>query len=1063
MRNIAVRDFKFTKRLTATSSALAIATSMALVQGAYAQDVVTIDDDEDEISDSEDTIVVTGSRIRKDEFSSSSPIQVLDPDLGISQGRFDTGALVQGSTLASGSSQLTSGISANSASPEGGEGVQTVSLRGLGANRTLVLLNGRRAGPAGVRGQVAAFDLNVVPFSALETVEILKDGASSIYGSDAVAGVVNLITRDDFDGIELDGFYSQPLEGNGELLRVNGLWGKTFDRGHFKIAVDYQEQQEIALGDREFLDCPEDYIFNEDGTRADVIDPRGPGVHGYNYTGKDGYACANGITWGHIWLYDYSYYYSPNGGNAVTLDEQGNVAGGNVTLLQYDYDGSLAALGLPQWAAPIDPLQIGLPAGFFPTGTNRQNYAIQQNYHVGERNDTFVPESANLTVYADAAYELTDGIEMYGDFLMSRRKTEQRGSNQFFNFGGTFDLGQPTVFGFLGPDPVVNPQITGAALISPTTYYNHDGQRTVVNYYRGIGGLRGELQTGGFLDGWRWDVYAQHSRSRGEYRNDIVSEEVISGIGDLRTTTCAGTTVENFFGVMTPCLDIDYNDPDILAGVLTDAQQNLLYGVDIGNTKYDQTYVEAIFDGDVITLPAGDVGVAFGATWRKDEINDTPGPNRLNSSPSTSGSFVFLNGLAGITEGSSRTLEAFGEINIPVLRDVPLFQSLDVNGSLRWTDVDTVSQPDLTWKAGVDWRVTDWLGFRGTWGTSFRAPALFELFLSNESFIVRQSGVDPCINWGVALADGGISQRIADNCAADGIPNNFTGGGVEPTVTIGGGLGELEPETSTSKVAGIILTPDFLMPDNAKLSLAVDYFDIEVRGTVDTLTANQIVFGCYRSDSFPTDPLCDLFVRGQIGAPFNIDQITATFININSLRNTGLDITMQYQHDQLLAGWDLDVRSNWVHQLKDDEELFTGIVETVNGEAGDPKWVGEVNIIATKNDWTAFWGMNVVGPTSDEQDFLDDNGDLCLTSTRVGPYCVDLTAEAVVYHNASLTKEHDSWRFTVGLSNVFDTRPPRVTTSGFNSAEISTIGQMPFVSQYDVFGRRVFMNVTKRF
>ncbi|NJM36004.1 MAG: TonB-dependent receptor [Rhodomicrobium sp.] len=646
---------------------------------------------------------------------------------------------------------------------------------------------------------------------------------------------------------------------------------------------------------------------------------------------------------------------------------------------------------------------------------------------------------------------------------MSRRKTTQTGASQYFNFGGTADLGTPVIFGFLEADPVVNPAITGAALISPTTFYDHDGQRTRVNYYRALGGLRGELQTGGFLDGWRWDVYGQYSASRGEYENDIVSEEVVSGIGDLRTSSCVGQMVENFFGVMTPCVDIDYNDPAILAGHLTPEQRALLYGVDVGNTKYDQTYVEAIFDGNLITLPAGDVGVAFGATWRRDEITDTPGPNRLNSPPSSSGSYVFLEGLAGITTGTSRTVEMFGEVNIPVLRDVPAFESLDVSGSLRWTDVNTVSQPDLTWKAGVDWRLTDWLGFRGTWGTSFRAPALFELFLSNESFIVRQSGVDPCINWAVALAEGGISQRIADNCAADGIPPNFTGGGVEPTVTIGGGLGQLEPETSTSKVAGIILTPNFLLPRDAKLSLAVDYFEIDVRGTVDTLSANQIVFGCYRSEVFPSDPLCDLFVRGQLGAPFNIDQITATFININSLRNTGIDITMQYTHDELLAGWDLDVRSNWVHQLKDDEELFDGIVESVNGEAGDPKWVGEVNFILSKNDWTAFWGMNVVGPTSDVQDFLDDNGDLCLTSTVVGPYCVDLVAEATVYHNFSVTKQHDSWTFTLGMSNVFDTAPPRVTTDGFNSAEIDTIGQSPFTSQYDVFGRRVFANVSKRF
>ncbi len=1061
MLSLWTNESRLTSNLKLTSSTLAIVMSITLAPGVYAQDDDDTSDDVDQVSQadagavSEEKILVTGSRIRRDEFTSPSPIQVLDPELGVSQGRFDTGALVQGSTLAAGSSQLTSGISANSASPQGGEGVQTVSLRGLGANRTLVLLDGKRAGPAGVRGQVAAFDLNVIPFSALESVEILKDGASSIYGSDAVAGVVNLITRRDFDGLELDAFYSQPFDGAGEFGRFNALYGKTFDGGHFQVAVDYQKQRRITKGDREFLDCPEDFIFDEQtGARRDVVDPRGPGVHGFNYTGDDGYACANGTTWGHIWLYDYSYIYSPNGSNAITFDEQGNIDP-TTQLLQFDYDGSLAALGLPQWAAPLDPFQIGLPAGWFPVSTNRENYAVTQNYHVGERNDTFVPETTNLTFYADGAFELTDSVEVYADVLFSQRTTKQTGSNQYFNFGGTFNAPGLGAFG-IPSDPVVNPLITGDALISPTTFYDHDGQKTTVDYMRAIGGLRGELPDGGFFGGWQWDIYAQHSRSRGEYRDEIVSGVVVSDIGDFRSSSCAGQMIENFSGVMTECIDIDYNDPQLLAGVLTPQQRALLFGVDVGETEYDQTYVEGIVDGELFSLPAGDVGFAVGATWREDSIKDTPGENARNG-------FIFLQNEAGITEGSSTTTEVFGEVYVPVLSDVPFFESLDVVGSLRWTDVDTVDSAETTWKFGVDWAVTDWFTLRGSRGTSFRAPALFELFLNNESFIVRQSGVDPCIDWAATLAEGGISQRIADNCAADGIPDDFSGGGVEPTVTIGGGLGELEPETSEASVVGFVFEPSRFLPWEANLSLAVDYYEIDIEGTVDTLDANQIVFGCYDSEVFPDEPLCDLFVRGQTGAPFNIDQITATFININSLKNTGLDYTLQYTQNNIFAGWDLDFRTNWVNQITDDEELFDGNVQSVNGEAGDPEWVGEANIILSKNDWTAFWGINYVGETSDEGDFIAANGELCRVSTRVGDYCVDLNAEATVYHNASLSRDFEDWRFTLGVSNLFDTPPPRVTTSGFNGAEISTIGQMPFVSQYDVFGRRAFVNVTKRF
>ena len=145
------------------------------------------------IASTVEEVVVTGSRIRRDTFSSTSPIDVLSVDIAELQGVEDLAGLLQTATVASGSSQVTA-ASSTAFVQAGGTGAQTISLRGLGANRTLVLLNGRRAGPAGIRGQVSSFDLNTIPLSAVENVEILKDGASSVYGSDAVAGVVNIIT-----------------------------------------------------------------------------------------------------------------------------------------------------------------------------------------------------------------------------------------------------------------------------------------------------------------------------------------------------------------------------------------------------------------------------------------------------------------------------------------------------------------------------------------------------------------------------------------------------------------------------------------------------------------------------------------------------------------------------------------------------------------------------------------------------------------------------------------------------------------------------------------------------
>lgn len=1017
-----------------------------------AQDVEEIPEEAEGEAETDDVVVVTGSRLRRDEFSSTSPIQVIDPEIGELQGLFNTASLVQSSSVAAGSAQITAAISSNFVTA-GGPGAATVSLRGLGPDRTLVLLNSKRAGPAGTRGEVNAFDLNVIPQSVIGNIEILKDGASSVYGSDAIAGVVNLITKKDFDGLELDGFYSQPFEEGGEETRASVTYGKTFSRGHFVVAVDYYRQRELERRDRKYLDCAEEYIFDPTtGERADLRDPRTTSE--FNFTGPNGFACQDGVqghTWGHIWLYDYSYYYSPNGSNVFGdppgfVTEQGNPVTPNVMLFQFDYDGQLAALGLPTISPALDSAQITVPDGFFPIGYNRLTAGVTNLYNTIARKDTVVPKTERLTVYADAALELGAGAEAYIEFLANRRETSVDSSTQFWNFGGTNNLGVPEpVFGFLNSDPIVTPELTGAALISPTAYTDFADSFVRVDYMRVLGGVRGDFKTAGLFDGWSWDIYSQYSRNDGKYTFQQVLNDANSGVGDLRTGSCVGTTtpISN-----RPCIDIDYNDPLFLAGQQTPAQIAFLFDTETGNTLYTQTYVEGFTTGDVFELPAGTVRAGFGAVWRRDKINDVPGPITLANN-------VWGGGGAGVTTGSSKTKEVFGEVEIPV------FEGFTANGGVRYTDTSTAGD-DVTWKAGFNWTMTDWITLRGTWGTSFRAPALFELFLADQESFLSQRSVDPCINWGANLASGAITQQLADNCAAQGVPPNHGGGGVFATVITGGGLGVLKPETSTAKTIGIVLTPP--MPsEDVTLELNVDYFNIEVNGEIAALGAAQIVFGCLTSDFFPDDPLCDQFTRGQLGAPSNIAEIRASFLNINSQRNNGLDFTARYQHDSLVAGWDLDVLAQFTHQLKDSVALFEGTTVSNNGEDGEPLWVGDVNILATKNDWTLFWGMDFVGKTSDEGDFLDANGTLCPTDSVHGQFCLDLIAESRLYHSVSVTKDFEAARITLGVANLFDLRPPRVSSSDVNGVEINTLGQMPFVSQYDLLGRRVFLNATVNF
>lgn len=1046
---------------------LAALSLAAFANPAFAQD----QDAEDEQSAEEDTsadtaIIVTGSRIRRDEFSSPSPITVIDPGESAKQGLIDTADMIQGSPVAAGSNQITAAISSNFVT-NGGSGAQTISLRGLGAERTLVLLNGRRAGPAGTRGAVSAFDLNVIPQQIMQRVDILKDGASSIYGSDAVAGVVNLITKTDTNGIELDMFTTAPFKSGGEQYSLAGTWGKSFDRGHILVAGNYYRQEELARRDRSYLECPENYVFTDRtlSTRADLVDPR---------TGEFRCAGDSGTTWGHIWTYDYSYYYSPNGTNIP-----GSGGFGDVSLLQFSYPGDNLGQFIPGVAPAQDPGQIDVPAGWFPVGYDPASAAVQNSYHPAMGNDSVIPETTRYTAYLDAAFEFSDAAEIYTELLYNKRKNYINGSRQVWQFG----FGDRTggLFGF--GDQFADPRATGfggPALLSPTAFTDQSDRSVEVDYYRAVAGIRGDIGSN-----WSYDLYGQYSKSDGVYRTQQVLQDSID-LQDFRGAFAPA----DCRGIVTPvggknCVNVDWYSGRVMFGNFTQAEKDFLFDWETGDTQYTQKYVEAVLSGDTsgfFELPGGPIGIAVGAAYREDEIVDTPGAITLadNAWQATG---------AGITAGMTETKEAFGEINLPLLSDVPFFQNLELTAAARVTNVKAIRASDgftdddngnITYKLGANWEVNDWLRFRATYGTSYRAPALFEQFLADQTSGIAQRSIDPCIQWGLNLARGNISQRFADNCAADGVAANHTGAGISATVTTGGGIGVLEPETSDAYTASVVLTPRFGFLPDTQFSFAFDYFNIEVNGEIAQLGAGNILAGCYASDFFPTDPLCSLFRRNddtnvgaQGGNPSNVFDVQDSFININSQKNEGLDVTGRIVHD---FGNDtrLSVQAVMTWQFTDTVALFDGTDVSNNGEAGEPKWVGDFRVNLDTGPWNFFYGLDVVGGTNDEGDYLDRNAPanptaeeiesaLCPTFTIYpGPVCLDLKVPATFYHSASITREfNDMFRVTVGVTNLTDERPPQVSQVGGDG--ISSFGLGVFTSQYDLLGRRAFVNLNFKY
>lgn len=1040
------RDVRFL--LSAGSSALALAISAP----AYAQDVEVIPDTTTNAEQTGDVVVATGSRIRKSEFSSSGPIQIIDPNVAELRGVVDTAGFIQTSSVAAGSAQVTSAISSNFVT-NGGPGAATISLRGLGAERTLVLLNDRRAGPAGTRGSVSSFDLNALPQSIIESVEILKDGASSIYGSDAVAGVVNIKTKRETDGIEFDMFTSQPLSEGGENYRFAATWGKTFDRGgHLLLSGDYYKQKELARGQRDYLNCGEERIFDAPGgNRVDTIDPR-----------TNSPVCTD-LPWGHIWIYDLHYFYNGGPNPTSNIPASGPF---EVTQFQYNYAGDNLETHIPGLPPKRDIWDAGVAPGFFPVAYDPASRAVYNQSHPFVEDVTVVPETTRYTAYLDGALTISGNTEIYGEFLFNRRETYQNDYRQFWTFGYASDFPG----GVAGGGNPFSP-LTGPYLESPTAITDHSDSSQRVDYFRGVAGIRGEFEGGG-LDGWAWDLYSQYSRSKGLYTSDQVYNDAI----DYQYAIGYGYLPSGCEGLKTPvsqkdCVTIDWWDPEFLAGNISDAARDYLFGTETGSTVYTQLYYEGIMTGNLVELPAGPLGAAFGATWRRDSIDDIPGEITRSPDPANPGEFVanaWGAGAAGRTRGAGETTEFFGELNIPIIRNAPFIDYFEVAVAGRHTDVSTFGSAQ-TWKVGADWSINEWLRISGTMGTSFRAPALFELFLADESSFDSQRAVDICIQWGDNLAAGNISQQVADNCAADGVPSNHTGTGIGPEIIVGGGLGVLDAETSKAKTVSVTFSPNPILPPSTRFDVRVDYFEIEVNNEIAQLGAAGVVSACYKSDFFPDDPVCDQFERGQAGDENNISIVRDSFININSQENRGIDVTARLDQE-LPENWgSLQLISQMTWQLEDTLALAEGQIEDLNGEDGEPKWTGDLNILWEKGPWMALWNIRGVGATSDEEDFAEtvSSGDVCgiTDALHTGSYCVDVVAEKVLYHAASIRRNFndDQVSLTVGVSNLFDKEPPKVSQTRTNNDVINTVGQVPYQSQYDFIGRRIFVNLKAAF
>jgi iron complex outermembrane receptor protein len=997
------------------------------------------------VADDTDEVVVTGSRIRRDNFTTPSVVNVITRDDSILAGSRSTADILQGSTVTSGTSQINGSFLGFVS--EGGPAASTVGLRGLSSSRTLVLLNGRRLAPAGVGPQLVAADLNVLPTAVVQRVEVLREGASSVYGSDAIAGVINVITDAKVNGVTFDAFTDQPVEhgGGGRNYRLSATAGHVFERGHITGSFEYRQTTGMRVGDRKEFSCPRDLFFNAAGQEVGQRDPATGQLQCFPYTTGGGTGTASGYG----------------------IAQSFTLPASRLTYVNGNINTIAAVNGIDRVGPSPQQLQ-----------------------------DHIISPVKTYTGYLNGSYELgvLGDAEIYGEALFTRRKSHQDFTRQISIdttpgvlspnieiYGGSYAGTPLSVYGYptspFFPNSVAN---AGYQIYTPFIIPNRESRSSQkVDFFRANGGLRG---TFGFGD-WKYDANFQYSRTRSRssinqttttrFSNVLQTVLAPAGTPDNLVTvalpgqagaggryTCASNVSNGALVAGASCAPLNLYDPAIVInGQIPDNVYNYLYQNDVGRTAFNQSTITLNADGSLFDLPAGPVRVAVGYERRHDYIRDVP-------SADAQAAVLYNYSSSGITKGKDLVNEVYGEIGVPLMKDKPFFQLLEVSGSGRYTHYKSYGS-DFTYHFNGQWAPVQAIRFRANYGTSFRAPNLYEQFVADQTGFYG-GNVDPCTGFGALPT----TSNVYKNCLAQLTPIlganavNFiaTSG---PQVTTRGGAGQLKAEHSTSYGFGAVLTAPRHVAD---LSLAIDYFNISVKDEVTTI-GNLILNRCYEADDFgPGNLYCALIDPRRPASDPQRGSLTSflnPYLNVSEQKASGIDFDLRYGTG--LFGGKFLFKAQATRNLHQYYQLFATDERTdyngtlgVQGFGAGPKWVGSADVrYSFPGDVITFrYGVQYVGP----QDSSDSVDPTLSPAPFLGVITADLKAEKYFNHGASVQfRIKDMGQITMGVNNLFNKLPPRISSFPTSDGQFTRIGNYFNSSNYDLVGRSFFINATRSF
>ncbi|MEX0975538.1 MAG: TonB-dependent receptor [Woeseia sp.] len=1055
----------------------------------FAQDVE--DDTADDEIEATEEIVVTGSRLKRDTYSSIAPLQVITGQVSREVGLIDAGEILQQSTASSGQ-QID--LTFQGFVLDNGPGSSTINLRGLGEARTLVLLNGRRLAPAGVEGAPFAADLNLIPASLVQQYDLLLDGASSVYGSDAVAGVTNIILRKDFDGLEFEAFTNVPEQGAGVEHTLSLIWGKNTDRGFIGVGAEYTDIEAVTLADRSWTSqCDRHMEIDEYGQ------VRTTGLFeqvNYNMRPND---CKSALSAGWISLGAFprtigsgfgSVFYTPGFSNSGIP----NFSDWN-QFAPIDVDGDgMNDVDFADYALESSQQEAHL----FPDLSRTSVMAYGEYTMAGEMNITpyFEAMYSERDFFADSgAGQLFPVVPALNPFSVCNPgglngvdcglAFDSMMNNPNYIAGFTAVNGDPPSFFGLGNDGPSGPILTQPVV-------SVDGDRTLntakVEQIRAVLGMRGDLPqlNVGPLNNFTFDVAAIYATSEGaSSRPGVRGDRLDVSLGwysstntpcevDLPFHPRTGQLASDLAAdAVTGCVPVNMFAQSLNDGIVGDfataEERNFLFDTRDFDTEYTQTIFSGYLTGNIFELPAGSVSAGIGFEHREDEIESIP------DAVARDGLFFGFFSDGGAT-GEKYTREFFGEIELPLLAGMAAAEELTLNLSARHTE-DEFYGSAWTYSYKLGYRPVNSLLLRATLGTSYRAPNLRENFLQNQSGFLNifdpcgipEGALDP-LGGGYNPALDTRDPEILANCVAQGVDPttlNFNGQNIYSVEIARGGALDLFEEESESWSAGFAWEQPFF--EGFDLTIGSTYYEIEIDNAIIEPSGQFIVNDCYARPT-QDSPFCGRISRDPID--LRLDLLSAGFINRDNETVRGVDINVAY--DQSISiferpidlGVDLMLNKSFEasETFLDDNGVPT--YDDDQGEFGHPDWRGQLAVRADVGDFRLTWSARYLGSVEQDAAGIDEFSNAIdgASDTCLGPAAGDVNCRDIGYandyfvHSASVYFYGDIWTFGGGVRNVFNEAPPLV-----DGNEVFAVNNAPLGYGYDLNGRVYFFNVAASF